>query len=447
MKRLSTKIFRNIMLVTTVMSLAMLVLLVTVVYHIFSDEYTESLQKDVALISDAVYIGGAALLEDSEFVHRVTLVDADGTVIFDSDRELTQLDNHLEMEEISEAMSTGSGYSERYSDTIEKKTVNIAVKLNSGMVLRISDTHFTPFTVIANSFWAIVAVFVIEMGISMLLALKVSKSITAPINRLDLEARNGNEVYTELTPLVEKIKNQNDQITKQMTDLKAEHKKQDALRSEFTANVSHELKTPLTSISGYAELIKTGIAREQDVERFAGKIYDESQRLVTLVGDIIKLSQLDGREIPVKAERIDLYELCEAVISQLELAARENNITFNLKGEHLCITAAEQIVEEIIFNLCDNAVKYNRKNGTVTVSLKQCIDGIELSVKDTGIGIPADELDRIFERFYRVDKSHSKEIGGTGLGLSIVKHGVAFLGASVSVESEQGKGTVIRIVF
>lgn len=435
------------MLVSTLMSLAVLTLLVTVVYHIFSDQYKDSLQKDAALISNAVDIGGVELLETKEFAHRVTVVDADGTVVFDSKYDLSDLDNHFDREEIAEAISEGNGYSERYSDTIDEKTVNIAVKLQDGRVLRISDTQFTPFTVIKNSFWVILAIFAVETAISMLLAFKVSKSITAPINRLDLENPQGNEVYAELTPLVDKIKNQNSQISQQLADLKAEHEKQDGMRRDFTANVSHELKTPLTSISGYAELIKTGIAKEQDVERFAGKIYDESQRLVTLVGDIIKLSQLDGKDLPVRVETIDLYELCEAVILQLEMAAKEMNITFVLKGEHLHITAAEQIVEEIIFNLCDNAVKYNRQDGTVTVGLKQCVDGIELSVKDTGIGIPADELDRIFERFYRVDKSHSKEIGGTGLGLSIVKHGAAFLGASVTVESELGKGTVIRIVF
>lgn len=435
------------MLVSTLMSLAVLTLLVTVVYHIFSDQYKDSLQKDAALISNAVDIGGVELLETKEFAHRVTVVDADGTVVFDSKYDLSDLDNHFDREEIAEAISEGNGYSERYSDTIDEKTVNIAVKLQDGRVLRISDTQFTPFTVIKNSFWVILAIFAVETAISMLLAFKVSKSITAPINRLDLENPQGNEVYAELTPLVDKIKNQNSQISQQLADLKAEHEKQDGMRRDFTANVSHELKTPLTSISGYAELIKTGIAKEQDVERFAGKIYDESQRLVTLVGDIIKLSQLDGKDLPVRVETIDLYELCEAVISQLEMAAKEMNITFVLKGEHLHITAAEQIVEEIIFNLCDNAVKYNRQDGTVTVGLKQCVDGIELSVKDTGLGIPADELDRIFERFYRVDKSHSKEIGGTGLGLSIVKHGAAFLGASVTVESELGKGTVIRIVF
>lgn len=289
--------------------------------------------------------------------------------------------------------------------------------------------------------------FLLEILLSLILALKVSKSIIAPINKLNPEAPKSTSIYRELSPLAERIETQNDQIARQIADLRAEHENQDAMRRDFTANVSHELKTPLTSISGYAELIKTGIAKQEDVERFAGKIYDESQRLITLVGDIIKLSQLDGKEVNVSFEKIDLYVLCESVLSQLEMATERRHISTGLCGEHIFITAPRQIVEEMIFNLCDNAIKYNRPDGSVEVSVRQCVDGVEVSVSDTGIGIPDSELDRIFERFYRVDKSHSKEIGGTGLGLSIVKHGAKFLGASVSVESTLGKGTTVRIVF
>lgn len=283
--------------------------------------------------------------------------------------------------------------------------------------------------------------------LSVVVAFSASHSIIEPINKLTPEDPKSTAVYRELSPLVERIEAQNSQIAQQIADLRTEHEKQDAMRRDFTANVSHELKTPLTSISGYAELIKTGIAKDQDVERFAGKIYDESQRLITLVGDIIKLSQLDGNDIPVKFERINLYHICESVLSQLEMAAKERNVTMKLSGDQAEITSAGQIVEEMIFNICDNAVKYNRQNGSVSVNIRQCVDGIEVAVSDTGIGIPESELDRIFERFYRVDKSHSKEIGGTGLGLSIVKHGARFLGASVSVESEQNVGTTVRIVF
>lgn len=287
----------------------------------------------------------------------------------------------------------------------------------------------------------------IEIAVSVLIASKVSKSIIKPINNLNPSDPKSTVPYRELSPLVDRIEAQNAQIAQQITDLNREHENQDAMRRDFTANVSHELKTPLTSISGYAEIIKAGIAKEEDIERFAGKIYDESQRLITLVGDIIKLSRLDGQEMNIEVERFDLYDVCRDVLSQLEMAAAEHQVTMELQGEHTELVAAEKIVEEMIFNLCDNAVKYNREDGRVTVSIKQCMDGVELTVSDTGIGIPKEDIDRIFERFYRVDKSHSKAIGGTGLGLSIVKHGAMFLGASVSVESELGVGTSIRIVF
>lgn len=295
--------------------------------------------------------------------------------------------------------------------------------------------------------WPMSVLLLVEIAVSIVVASKASKSIIKPINQLNLSDPKSTVSYKELSPLVERIEAQNTQIAQQITDLRNEHENQDAMRRDFTANVSHELKTPLTSISGYAEIIKNGIAKEEDVVRFAGKICDESQRLITLVGDIIKLSRLDSQEPSVEIERFNLYEVCQDVFSQLEMAAAERKVSMELVGDTLELVASRKIVEEIVFNLCDNAVKYNRENGKVTVGIKQCVDGIQLSVKDTGIGIPKEDVDRIFERFYRVDKSHSKEIGGTGLGLSIVKHGAKCLGASLSVESELGVGTSIRIVF
>ena len=221
----------------------------------------------------------------------------------------------------------------------------------------------------------------------------------------------------------------------------------DASRQEFVSNVSHELKTPLTSISGYAEIIREGLARPEDISRFSGKIYDEAQRLITLVGDIIQLSQLEGKELQPQKVEIDLYETCLGVISHLEHAAERRGIHFTLQGTHATFLGLEQIIDEIVYNLCDNAIKYNKENGAVTVSVSEDADWATLEVADTGIGIPNEELDRIFERFYRVDKSHSKEVGGTGLGLSIVKHGAAYHNAVIEVKSEVGKGTVISIRF
>lgn len=283
--------------------------------------------------------------------------------------------------------------------------------------------------------------------VCLLLSWRLSRAITTPLNHLQLENPKKEAIYTELQPLVERIATQNQQIAQQITDLTAEHEQQDALRRDFTANVSHELKTPLTSISGYAELLKNNMVQPADVQRFSEKIYEESQRLITLVGDIIKLSQLDSKEVAVPLENIDLYDTCVAVISHLEMAAAKKRVTFSLIGEHLVIHSAEQIVEEIVFNLCDNAIKYNRADGQVEISLRQCLDGVELAVRDTGIGIREEDLPHIFERFFRVDKSHSKAIGGTGLGLSIVKHGARFLGASVSVESKPEVGTTVRVLF
>ena len=272
----------------------------------------------------------------------------------------------------------------------------------------------------------------------------ITRWVVNTLNRLPTQTE---DLGPELTPLIRRVAQQNEQFVQQMQTLQQQHELQDRMRRDFTANVSHELKTPLTSISGYAELIESGIARQEDIPRFAGKIHTESQRLITLVSDIIKLSQLDDRDIAIEITELDLAEVCRNVFSYLELAAREKGVTLELIGDHLTIRGAEEIVEEMIYNLCDNAIKYNRPGGTVTVEIRQYIDGVELTVSDTGIGIPEEDIPHIFERFYRVDKSHSKQVGGTGLGLSIAKHGARFLGASVTAESKLGEGTNIRILF
>ena len=236
-------------------------------------------------------------------------------------------------------------------------------------------------------------------------------------------------------------------LTEQQNELKKEHEAQDKMRREFTANVSHELKTPLTSISGFAEIIQNGLVKQEDISRFAGNIYDETQRLITLVGDIMKLSQLDEDAVPAQKEQIDLYESCAAVISQLKSTADKRGVKFTLEGEHVSIIGVEQIIDEIIYNLCDNAIKYNKENGWITVRVYGGESGNVLSVSDTGIGIPPEDTEHIFQRFYRVNKSHSKEIGGTGLGLSIVKHGAAYHNADIKVESTLGVGTRISVIF
>lgn len=275
-------------------------------------------------------------------------------------------------------------------------------------------------------------------------------SLTLPIRTAEKIAKRINSDssgYSEIEEFNKKIAEREKKTEKMLEELEKNHLKQDAMRRDFTANVSHELKTPLTSIKGYSELLKSGMVSEEDAVRFGGKIYDEAHRLITLVGDIIKLSQLDGNDVEVRIEKLDLYELVEAVIGQFEMVAKEKNVTISLTGDHPSIIGPEQIVEEMVFNVIDNAVKYNKDGGEVSVRIVQRIDGVELEVKDTGIGIKEEDIPHIFERFWRADKSHSKEIGGTGLGLSIVKHGAMFMKARLSVDSELGVGTTIRIVF
>lgn len=303
----------------------------------------------------------------------------------------------------------------------------------------------------ANSFLWSLPVFVILAllfaGISIIAAISLSKKISAPINAIDFDTPEKSKLPKEFAPLCQRLETQNKDMEKRFQAITSNHDSQEKIRQQFTANVSHELKTPLTSVSGYAELIRDGMVEGDNIKRFAGKIYDESQRMINLVGDIIKLSQFDEKDIHVKIEKINLMNLCKAVIAGLESLAEKHNVAIELRGDDVEISGAEIIVEEIIHNLVKNAIKYNKDGGKVTVSVKQCLDGIELSVKDTGIGIPQEDLDHIFERFYRVDKSHSKDIGGTGLGLSIVKHGAMFHNASLFVESKVNIGTTIRVLF
>ena len=239
-----------------------------------------------------------------------------------------------------------------------------------------------------------------------------------------------------------------DDIRRQMARLQKEHEKQDRMRQEFTANVSHELKTPLTSISGYAEILREGLVKSEDVGRFAGKIYEEAQRLITLVEDILNLSRLDeGAPAREPRSSVDLYALCQETVASLSESARQRGIALSVEGERCLVSGVEKILAEIIYNLCDNAIKYNKENGRVEVSVTREPERVVLTVRDTGIGIPPEETDRVFERFYRVDKSHSKQIGGTGLGLSIVKHAAAYHDALVRLDSQLGRGTRVRVLF
>ena len=323
----------------------------------------------------------------------------------------------------------------------------VTVCLTVGAIYSHISHLYTLTELLLELFTPIVLVVTAAVALSFLLAARLSRQITRPLESIDLQNPDERDMYEELQPLARRIRAQNMQIGRQMEALKSEHDRQDAMRREFTANVSHELKTPLTSISGYAELIQNGLVKQEDIPRFAGTIYNEAQRLIVLVNDIIRLSRLEDQDVPQEWMQVDLAALCRRTCAYLEDAALRQQVSLSVEGEAISVAGVPQILEEIVFNLCDNAIKYNRPGGTVTVTLSRREGRPLLEVRDTGIGIPESEQNRVFERFYRVDKSHSKELGGTGLGLSIVKHGAAFHRAEVELESREGVGTAVRLLF
>ncbi len=404
----------------------------------------------------AAYLTALLNVQDWEFLTemehpettRITLVAPDGTVRYDSMMDAQRLENHAEREEIREALDTGEGDSFRYSQSLSKRTVNYAVLLDNGDVLRVSMVQNTVLELLLNMLNPMMIVVLLAVFLSIYLAARFAKDLMAPINRIDIENPDDRDVYDEMQPFIQRITAQNKQIYKQMEELRTEHKKQDSMRREFTANVSHELNTPLTSISGFAEIIRDGFVKAEDIPHFADNIYKEAQRLIILVNDILKLSRLEeGVKVQDEMAAVELLGLCEEITERLQLSAKRKKVSLTCKGEPAQIQGVRNMLEEIIYNVCDNAIKYNREGGTVTVAVEPAKEEVCVRIRDTGIGIPAEDRDRIFERFYRVNKSHSKEVGGTGLGLSIVKHGMAFHNARITLDSEEGKGTEVCLYF
>lgn len=301
------------------------------------------------------------------------------------------------------------------------------------------NTAITVIALISVTAICVIAVYYISSGLT--------ERIVKPINDIDLNDDNQLSAYEELKPFSKKLTVKNKRLKKQMQRIKKENKLQEKSRQEFTANVSHELKTPLTSISGYAEILKNGMVKDEDIIRFSEKIYNETQRLITLVGDIIKLSRLDENAIEKQKDEIELYSLCKANILRLESSAKKKSVEFCLSGERAVINGIERIIDEMVYNLLDNAIKYNKDGGKVKINVSNLKNEVVLSVSDNGIGIAENDINRIFERFYRVNKSHSREIGGTGLGLSIVKHGAAVHNARLNVDSVLGEGTTFTLIF
>lgn len=372
--------------------------------------------------------------EDREI--RITLINPDGDVIYDNMANAEEMENHMERPEIRQALLNGEGESSRTSETIGTRIYYYAVRRADGSALRISK----PTDVIRGIGMSILPIALIILIAVIGAAFPVSKGLTKhimePINSVDINNIGNAEIYDELKPFFARIANENEE--------KAEAEK---IRREFTANVSHELKTPLTTISGYAQMINNGMAKQEDIREFGRKIEKESDRLLMLIDDIINLSNLDERTAIETPEQVDLSLITEEAICVLEKAAKERGIQIFYSKTPMFIKGNATLIGELVYNLIDNAVKYNKDNGKITIFVGETSEGVEFSVKDTGIGIPHEDTERIFERFYRVDKSHSKRVGGTGLGLSIVKHVCACHNAKIRVKSIVGKGTTIYVTF
>lgn len=548
---MNKKIFFSSCLVAFTVLIISLAMSTGVLFNQFEKQVEQELKEESELLASVTEDAGVENIADYDFgSRRVTVIGNDGGVLFDSQADASQMENHSDREEFKEAVLYGTGMSSRYSDTLTEKNIYYAIRLSDGSILRLSAPQSTIFAFLSDLIGPICIVILIALILSAVLAIKLSESILKPINALDLDNPENNKTYDELAPLLTKINRQKLVIENQLHEAKQKQKEfklitdnmregllvidsnsdiltynaaaekllditdetslaslkiyrstqvidavdealkgnnsecqitqhsrqyslianpvfrdgeiigavivllditekaqREQLRREFTANVSHELKTPLTSIYGFAELMKDGDMKKEDMEDFAKSIYDETKHLITLVGDIIKLSALDEKSRFYEKEKVDLYALACETAERLKVDAAKKHVTVNVEGEKAEYVGVRQILTDIIYNLCENAIKYNRENGSVDVSVAENNNNIILKVKDTGIGIPQEHQERVFERFYRVDKSHSKEIGGTGLGLSIVKHGVLYHGGEISMESEPGKGTEITVTL
>lgn len=408
--------------------------------------YSDNQLKEQLRVVESVVENQLAQDDDTAFISnhidknvRITLVAKDGTVIADSQESANKLGNHLNRQEIQQAIKNGEATVTRHSDTQGKKIYYFAKQLDNGNVLRVSTEaksigkFFSDY--IIYIFLCIIVVIVAAVFVSM----GITKSIVKPITQLGQSLDNIDKFKSdeELKPLVNALLQQ-----------KKKQKMLDKQKKQFTANVSHELKTPLTSIAGYAELIETGMAKPEDIKPFAGVIRKQALRLVNLSEDIIQLSQLEeSDDEDMSFESVNLYEIAQRCVEALNINAINKCVTLNLTGEECYIRGKAQLVEELVYNLCDNAIRYNKENGNVTVTVTSLEKGASVSVKDTGIGIPKKYQERIFERFFRVDKSRSKATGGTGLGLAIVKHITQLHDAKLEISSEEGKGTEIIVTF
>lgn len=369
---------------------------------------------------------------------RITLIGTDGEVLYESLLNKDEMDNHYERPEIIEAREKGEGKAVRYSATSGTHTFYYAERLQNGNVLRIGRDSVSVNRIMVNTLVIVLVIALCILFVCMGISHYLTKKLVEPIEKLatNIMLVDENNVYEEIRPFVNTIKEQHINIINNAQ-----------LRQEFTANVSHELKTPLTAISGYAELIGNGMTGKEDTIRFSNEIHSNANRLLSLINDIIKLSELDEADHQMEMEKIDLYKLAENCVQMMQVTAEKQGIRLTLQGESTMIMANKGLMDEVFYNLCSNAIRYNKPGGSVTVTVGTKDERPFLSVADTGIGIPKECQERVFERFYRVDKSRSKSTGGTGLGLAIVKHIVAQHNAALHLDSELGEGTTIEIVF
>ncbi len=548
---MSAKIFRNSMTVGILVFLLSAALFMGVLYQHFSSQLTQELESECRLVAQGVESIGMDYLDGLQPASRITWVASDGDVLYDSAADAAEMENHADREEIREAMLSSQGTAVRLSSTLSETTIYAARRLEDGSVIRLASAQSTVVTLLISMLPPLLVILAVTLILAGVLSSRLSRQIIRPILELDLEHPEECNVYDELSPLLTRIRRQNDTIRAQMEEARqrqgeftaltenmsegfvlldrkghilsynsgalrllgapapaeeasvltldrsdvfqhvveralngqrnqarlereerciqlladpvsrdgqvdgavlvlldvTEREQGEKLRREFTANVSHELKTPLTAISGMAEIIKNGMVKPEDVAGFAGDIYKETQRLITLVEDIIHLSRLDEGGGGLSRESVDLLQLARKVEERIEPLAKQSQVEIKVEGASFSVQGVPAVLEEMLYNLCDNAVKYNRPGGRVQVSVAPREHGGVVTVTDNGIGIPAQDQQRVFERFYRVDKSHSKEIGGTGLGLSIVKHGAVLHDAQVELESAVGQGTTVRLIF
>jgi len=434
------KINAKFMLISTVAVVVTGICSMLIFYDILKEQIFDDLAANASVIS---MLNPQLLAEEipadlNKDGLRITIIEEDGTVIYDSLGGEDVMENHGSREEILQAKSEGEGRAMRTSSTSNEHTFYYAVQTESSAILRIAKDSSSIYKLTVHMAGMIGLIGVGVLGVCVILSRRLTKNLIAPIEKMadNIVLMEEDGVYEEMKPFVSTIKAQHVDIL--------QHAK---MRQEFTANVSHELKTPLTAISGYAELIANGMTSGEDTVHFASEIHHSSERLQNLINDIIKLSELDDNDLQLEFEEVDLLKEAKACVANMQVHAQKNDVMLRAVGAPAILNANKTLIEELLYNLCSNAIRYNKKGGSVTITTGMENEHAVLIVKDTGIGIPKESQERVFERFYRVDKSRSKSTGGTGLGLAIVKHIVAQHEAQICLNSEEGVGTEIKVIF